>query len=135
MYNLLQGGKMYNREKKRSIEKLALFGAVLLTAGLLIASIRFEQHINKQKAMFYELQLLRTSVQLFKSINQRSPESIKELIETEYKFPNEERKRKYLEYVPPMSEEGDVLDPFEHAYAYDVKTAWVRSSSKGHEFW
>ncbi len=124
-----------NTQKKRLSEKLALAGIVLLTFLLLFASIRFERHVHRQKVMFYELQLLRTSVRLFKAIEHRDPETLRELANGNYRFPDEPEQRRFLEYVPAVNEQGQICDPFGTPYNYAQSTGWVRSATSGYEFW
>lgn len=123
------------RIQSRLPEKLALVGIVVLTLILLLASIRFEREVNRQKSLFYELQILRTSIQLFKAIEQDNPEALPELANGSYKFPNELEQRHFLEYTPNYDDKGQMCDPFGTPYVYNVKTAWVRSNTPGYEFW
>ena len=123
------------RAQSRLPEKLALVSIVVLTLILLLASIRFEREVNRQKSLFYELQILRTSVQLFKAIQKENPPLLRAMAENSYQFPNEGQVRHYLEYVPHYNDKGEMCDPFRTPYIYNAKTAWVRSNTPGYEFW
>ena len=126
---------MTSQFRKRLPERLALVGIMVLTLILLLASIRFERHINRQKTMFYELQVLRISIQLYKAVERRNPNTLEELVMGEYSFPGESERRRFLEYTPALNDQGLIADPFGYPYVYNPKTAWIRSSTPGYEFW
>lgn len=120
--------------RKRNWENAVLIVIVLVTVGLMAASVRFERLVGNQKLMFYQLQALRTSVNLFKAITKRNPINLVELATSEYSFEGESASHRYLE-VPPTDKKGEIVDPFGHPYFYDSGTGWVRSSTSGYEFW
>ena len=122
----LRGGRLW--------ERIAMAAVTVLTVVVMIASLGFERRIANQKLLFYQLQTLRTSVNLFKAMAKRNPESLTELAEAEYRFPGEEQRRRYLS-ITPMNENSAFVDPFGHPYGYDVKSGWVKSQTPGYEYW
>ena len=120
--------------QRRTLEKISLAVIALLTLTLVGTSIHFEREVGRQKALFYELQLLRTTVQLYKSIRHANPPSLEALAMEEYQFPGEEVSRRFLEY-PPSHDEQKLSDPFGTPYAYDQESAWVKSATQGYEQW
>jgi hypothetical protein len=119
---------------RRKYERVALIVIAILTMAIMGVAIYFERQLSNQKAMFYQLQALRTSVNLYKAINKKNPKTLEALVNEDFKFPNEEVPRKYLQ-SPPMDASGRVVDPFGDPYMYDSKTAWIRSSTMGYEYW
>ncbi len=120
--------------QKRTIERLVFIIVAVLTVGVMLASINFERRITNQKLLFYQLQALRTSINLFKAMERRNPESIAELARAHYRFPEERQQHRYID-LTEIDEEGRFLDPFGHPYRYDAMSGWVRSSTPGYEYW
>ncbi|MFH1830849.1 MAG: hypothetical protein ABH871_08770 [Pseudomonadota bacterium] len=115
-------------------ERVAIIGLILAVVLIVSFLVRYERKLNKQVVMYYQLQAIRTSINLFKAMEHRNPASLKELVTSTYEFPQENQKRHYLEN-PLVNENGKLLDPFANAYEYDAKTAWVRSSTPGYFYW
>ncbi|HPW45603.1 MAG TPA: hypothetical protein PKU96_04450 [bacterium] len=119
---------------KRNSERIALIVVALLTVAIMSITIYFERQLSNQKAMFYQLQALRTSINLFKAVNGRNPEDLAEMISSEYKFPGEDIPRRFFHNLT-LNKAGAIIDPFETPYQYDKVTGWVRSASAGYEYW
>jgi len=119
---------------KRNYERLALCLVAVLTVAIMGVSIHFERQISNQKAMFYQLQALRTSVNLYKAITRRNPKTLHAMLDEEYSFPGEEMARRYLQGVM-LDKKGEIVDPFGNPYTYDDISGWVRSSTSGYEYW
>ena len=119
---------------KRSIERIIFVIVALLTVGMMVSSIRFERRMTNQKLLFYQLQALRTSANLFRAIERHEPTSLKELFESDFEFPDESVRRRFVDF-PFVTKDGQFLDPFGHPYEYSDKTGWIRSSTPGYEFW
>lgn len=120
--------------RRKGWENAALVAVVIVTVALMLASIRFERLVGNQKLLFYQLQALRTSVNLFKAMTKRNPASLAELANSEYSFEGENISRPYLE-LQPINKKGEIVDPFGRPYTYDSGTGWVRSRTSGYEFW
>ncbi|MFA4874725.1 MAG: hypothetical protein WC690_05235, partial [bacterium] len=95
---------------------------------------KIERLDSKQMVMRYQLQAVRTSVNLFKAIERRNPATFKELATSTFRFPGESENRHFLEGVL-VTPAGEAVDPFGHAYAYDPVSGWVRSNSAGYLDW
>jgi len=119
---------------RRAFERIAFVAVALITVGVLIASINFERRISDQKLLFYQLQAIRTSVNLYKSIEKRNPSSLIELDSSRYRFPGDKSDRRFLE-IPCGGENAVCLDPFGNPYVYDSATGWVRSSTPEYALW
>lgn len=119
---------------RKKIERAVFVAVALLTLAIVSVSIYFEQQISNQKTMYYQLQAIRTSVNLYKAINKKNPKELWQLEVEDYRFPGEEERRKFLQGFD-TDDERRVLDPFGNPYVYDAMTGWVRSSTKGYEYW
>lgn len=115
-------------------EYLILVVVVLTVATLVSANIYFQRQNNRQKALYYELQMLRSGINLFKVVEKRNPRNLNELAHGTYQFPGEMETKKYL-YNVPFNTEGKLVDPFDNEFLYDYKTGWIRSSTEGYEIW
>ena len=119
---------------RRNYERIALSVIAVFTILIMGTAVYFEKKLSDQKAMYYQLQALRTSVNLYKAINKKNPESLNVLIDEEYQFPDEDLPRRYLTN-PTVNGRGEIVDPFGRPYLYSPVTGWVRSSTPGYEYW
>lgn len=121
-------------KKLRIIEKALMVVAALVTMGLIVSSFNFEKNVAKQRELFYQLQAVRTAVNLYKAINKNNPLDLDLLLKEKYSFPGEGIKRQFLEI--PFNREGDMLlDPFGKPLKYNRVTGWVSSITSGYEYW
>lgn len=119
---------------KRFSERIVLIAVAVLTIIIMSVSIYFERRVSNQKTMYYQLQALRTAVNLYKAVNMRNPDSLRELAIGEFSFPGEAERRRYLE-GPIFNRKGVAIDPFGNPYNYDPLNGWVRSTTPGYEYW
>ena len=124
----------FERPKRKWFEQAVVFFLVFIVGFLAVSNIYYQNKSGKQKAMFYQLQILRSAINLYKFINSRNPPDLGVLAGGVYKFPQEELARRYVENAP-IDKNGIVVDPFGKPYYYDAETGWIRSLSKGYEFW
>jgi type II secretory pathway pseudopilin PulG len=123
------------KEPERSfIEHVVVVVVVLVVAFLVGATIYYQRQDTQQKALFYQLQIIRSSINLFKIVDKRNPHNLIEVATGFYKFPGDVETKKYLTNVP-FDREGNIIDPFGRPYLYDSATGWVRSGTSGYEMW
>lgn len=120
--------------ERKWYENLSVAIVVLVVGFLVGSNIYYQQRAGKQKTLFYQLQILRNAINLFKIVNSKDPENLRVLATGYYKFPGEDQTRRYIENAP-IDERGEVVDPFGNIYNYDAVSGWIRSSTKGYEFW
>jgi hypothetical protein len=120
--------------EKKTYEKLALLVIALVTLGTMLSSLYYERQLSNQKAMFYQLQALRVSINLYKAINGGGPRELSLLFMEEFKFPDEDTPRRYMTGAF-LNSGGQVLDPFGNPYKYDGTTGWLCSTTRGYEYW
>ena len=97
----------------------------------------------QESATRAELSNIRSSIALFKMLNNRLPQSLQELMERKVMLPGRTGADQYsasfftMEYLVPhtVDAEKNILDPFDNAYRYDPKGGEVRSTTKGYEAW
>lgn len=124
-------------KKRRLVEISGVVIIVLFTFVLTIATFYFQRLVTKQRILFHELRVLRTSVNLYRAVNKRNPKSLNELATATFSFPGENVRRKYLDYrIQKDGAKGTMLiDPFGNPYFYNPEKGWVRSSTKEYKFW
>ena len=125
---------MFERPSRKWFEQVLIVFLVVVVGFLVASNAYYQSRSGKQRTLFYQLEILRSSINLYKFINGRNPGNLEALAAVVYKFPNEEQTRRYIENAP-IDREGKVIDPFQNPYFYDVKTGWIRSSTSGYEFW
>lgn len=102
--------------------------------AFVVNSYVLEQKAYKQRALYYQLMLMRQGISLFTVMEKRAPESLVELAVSSFKMPDGSVSHRYVERFP-VTPEGQLLDPFGNPYKYDKKMGWVMSSTPGYEFW
>lgn len=120
--------------KRNKFEYVVIVAIVLVVAMLVGANIYFQRQESRQKALYYELQMIRSGINLFKVVENRNPKNLAELARDVYQFPGDKETRKYLTNVP-FNDKGELVDPFGNGFIYDYKTGWIRSSTSGYEMW
>lgn len=122
-------------QKGRAAWEWLVFGLIVVVAVFLLGSTYgFQQKLEKEKALHNQLQVLRTAVLLYKSVNKANPTNLEILANGVFQLPDETLTRRYIEHPPTLSN-GNLLDPFDNAYSYDVKNGWIKSTTSGYEFW
>ena len=116
------------------IEYVVVLAVVLVVSALVGANIYYQRLGSKQKALYYELQMMRTGINLFKVVEKRNPRNLTELARGVYRFPGEDETKKYLSNVP-FDGRGKLVDPFGNEFIYDYNTGWIRSVTSGYEMW
>ncbi len=119
------------KENVRLVVLIALLCLAIFALGLIL---KMEKRSADQMVMQYQLQAIRTSVNLFKAIEKRNPASFKELAAARFSFPGESEERHFLEGVQ-MDNNGEARDPFGNKYIYDPVSGWVRSNTAGYFNW
>ena len=121
--------------KKRPVWEIIVLAVILvLTITLVGSTYSSQQKFEKQKNLHHQLQLLRTAVLLYKSVNKTNPIEIAQITEGTFTLPEETLTRHYVEHAPKLSN-GKLTDPFGNPYAYDPETGWIKSSTPGYDFW
>lgn len=124
-------------KKNRIVEISGIVLVVVLTFSLTIATFYFQRLVTKQRILFHELRVMRTSVNLYRAVNNRNPKNLNELATATFHFPGENVQRKYLDYrIQKDGERGtELVDPFGNPYSYNPQKGWVRSTTKEYEYW
>ena len=124
----------FTRPERKWFEPVLVLVLVGVVASLVGSNLYYQYKSGKQKMMFYQLQILRNSINLYKLVNSQNPKNVEELATGVYKFPGEELTRRYIENAP-IDKNGYVVDPFGNKYYYDGNRGWIRSSTSGYEWW
>lgn len=124
----------FEKPARKWFEKALVLLLIAVVGVLVISNVYYQSKSGKQRTLFYQLQILRSSINLYKLVNLRNPESLDALAVEIYKFPGEGLTRRYIENAP-IDKNGNVVDPFGKQYYYNKGTGWIRSASSGYEFW
>jgi competence protein ComGC len=120
---------------------LCLIGVLV---GVFIPHYLRLAHEARETAIKMELANIRTSIRLFRMLNERNPGSLRELIENDVLIPARIGKNQYTgpiffneKYLVAQAqdEQGRLVDSFGNLYAYDPVRGQVRTSTKGYESW
>lgn len=120
--------------KRNKLEHVAVILVVMLVAFLVGANIYYQRQESRQRALYYQLQIIRSGINLFKVVNKRNPNNLVELAKNVYNFPGDMETRRYLSNVP-FDKQGNLIDSFGNNFFYDPKSGWIRSSTGGYEMW
>lgn len=120
----------------------------LCLIGILIGVVlpKYQQAAREaqEAALKMGLTNIRTSIRLFRMLNERNPRSLKELIEMDVLLPARSGRdpasgplfldEKYL-IRQAQDAEGHLLDAFGNRYVYNPVRGEVKSATKGYESW
>jgi len=120
--------------KGTQLERAVLVVIAVAAVIAMVMAFRFERRVLNQRLLFYQLQSMRKSVDLFKAIEKRNPQSLVELAGSSFSFPGEPQVHRYLE-SPSVNEKGVFNDPFGNPLNYDPGSGWVKSKTRGYEYW
>ena len=123
-----------------TIITLCLIGILI---GVVIPKYQRIAHEAQEAALKTGLANIRTSIKLFKMLNNRNPQSLKELTEKKVMLPARIGADRYSgsffdrNYLMSHAEDskGNMLDAFGNPFAYDPLRGEVKATTKGYEDW
>jgi len=123
----------------------AVISLCLIGILFLIVVPRYQRlaHKAQQTALKAELTNIRTTIKLFRLLNNRYPENLRELTEKKILLPagaaTENLGGSIFDdrYLLPnaMDGQGNITDAFGGRYVYDPASGTVRSGTRGYEDW
>lgn len=120
--------------KRSPLEMVVLLIVFVSLLAFMVNSYVLERRVFKEKALLYELTLLRQGVDLYVLMEKKKPANLLDLAVATYTLPNEQVKQRYLERVH-VNDKGQVIDPFGMPYTYDATGGWVASATPGYLNW
>jgi competence protein ComGC len=120
---------------------LCLIGVLV---GVFIPNYLRLAHEARETALKMELANIRTSIRLFRMLNERNPGSLRELIKNDVLLPARIGKDPYSgpiffneKYLVAQAQDaqGRLVDAFGNLYAYDPVRGEVKATTKGCENW
>lgn len=119
---------------------LCLIGILI---GVVIPKYQRVAQEAQEIAVKAELTNIRTSIGLFRMLNNRNPESLRELIEKKVMLPARTGADRYSgsffdrNYLMShaVDSQGNIVDAFGNPFAYDPARGEVKASTKGCEDW
>lgn len=118
--------------KRSAYEWILVTIVIVLTVVLGVGLYSGRDKVAKSKLLIQELAMLRNGAAHYKMINKHPPSSLKELATANYDFGG--KQKGFLE-SPPLSDNGQIVDPFGNPYGYDPKKGWINSTTRGFEKW
>jgi competence protein ComGC len=124
-----------------AIITLCLIGILI---GVVIPKYQQVALEAQEAALRTGLTNIRSSIRLFRMLNERNPRSLRELIENDVLLPARSGKDPYAgpiffdeKYLVKQAQdaEGHLVDAFGNRYAYDPVRGEVKASTKGYERW
>jgi competence protein ComGC len=126
------------------IDAVITLCAIGILIGVVIPKYQRVTIDAQEAALKTGLTNIRTSIMLFRILNERNPGSLRELIENTVLLPARIGKdtpsgpvfleEKYLE-AQALDAEGRLVDAFGNLYTYDPVCGEVRTSTKSYERW
>jgi type II secretory pathway pseudopilin PulG len=126
------------------IDAVITLCAIGILIGVVIPKYQRVTIDAQEAALKTGLTNIRTSIRLFRMLNDRNPGSLGELIENTVLLPARIGKdtssgpvfldEKYLD-AQALDAEGRLVDAFGNLYTYDPVCGEVRTSTKGYERW
>lgn len=123
----------------------AVISLCLVGVLFLVVVPRYQRvaHEAQESALKAELKNIRTTIRLFKILNNRNPASLRELVEKRILMPIGPGEGPAAgaifseNYLMPnaVDAKGNILDAFDHPYIYDSLNGIVRSTTQGYEDW
>jgi hypothetical protein len=120
-----------NRGIFETVVLLFVFVAVF---AFMVNSYIMERRVYREKALLYELSLLRQGVGGFTMMEKRKPANLIELATSSYRLPGDASARRFVDRVI-VNDKGEIIDPFGHPFAYNGKKGWVFSTTPGYDQW
>lgn len=129
--------KHFNEKGSGIVESLIVL--IIISVLVVVVIDRYETIIEEAKevALKTELNNLRQVILFFKIKNSRYPESLKELVTSQFVIPYRGDTIIKAKYLEPYSLDKDknILDSFDMPFAYERTTGRVWSIKKGFENW
>jgi len=132
-----------NRKGLTIVETLIALCLIGVLIGVVIYQYQRVAREAQETAVKTELANIRMSINFFRIMNNRNPESLNEMIEKSVMLParigsdpysDSFFKRKYL-MANSVDEKGNIIDAFGNCFIYDPVRGEVKSSTKGYETW
>lgn len=132
-----------NRKGLTVIDAVITLCIIGVLIGIVIPKYQRMAHEAQEAALKSELSNIRTSIELFRMLNGRYPNSLNELIEKNVMLPAKIGSnpytgsildQKYL-MLNAVDEKGNIIDPFGSPFEYDLFRGEVRATTKGYETW
>ncbi len=120
--------------KRSPMETVILVIVFVSIFAFLFNGYILERRVFKERALLYELSLLRQGVDLYLIMEKRKPSSLLELAVTTYAIPGEKVNQRFVERVN-INDKGQIIDPYGNPYVYDPVYGWISSSTAGYKNW
>jgi type II secretory pathway pseudopilin PulG len=126
------------------VDAVITFCLIGILIGVVIPKYQRVTREAQEAALKTGLANIRSSIRLFRMLNERNPRGIRELIENDVLLPARGGKDPYAgpifldeKYLVNQAQdaEGQLVDAFGNRYAYDPVRGDVKATTKGYESW
>ena len=139
----MAGSRLRDQKGLTIIDAIITICIIGVLIGVVIPKYERMAHAAQEVALKSALSNIRTSIQLFKMLNNRNPNSLKELIEKNVMLPTKIGSDPYTDLIidqkylmlNAVDEMGNILDAFGNPFLYDYFRGEVRATTKGYETW
>ena len=119
---------------------LCLIGIMI---GIVIPKYQRLAKEAQESAVKAELANIRTSINLFRALNEHNPASLNDMLEKKVLLPGRVGEDEYTQSffdrqyltVQEIDNKGNILDAFGNSFLYDPVRGEVRSTTRGYENW
>lgn len=120
--------------KRSPLEMVILVIVFVSLFAFLINGYILERRVFKERALLYELSLIRQGVDLYLIMEKKKPTDLLDLAIRTYSIPGEKVNQRFVERVN-INDKGQIIDPYGNPYDYDQAYGWVASSTPGYSNW
>jgi len=137
------GSRLRDQKGLTIIDAVITICIIGVLFGVVIPKYERMAHEAQESALKAALSNIRTSIRLFKMLNNRNPDSLNQLIEKNVMLPARTGSdpytgsiidQKYLMLIATDSK-GNIIDAFGNPFVYDIFRGEVRSTTEGCETW
>ncbi len=139
----MAGSRLRNLKGLTVIDAAITICLIGLLIGIVIPKYQRMAHEAQEAALKSALSNIRTSIRLFKMLNNRNPVSLNELMEKKVMIPvsigsdtytGSILDQKYLMSIA-TDRKGNIIDAFGNPFEYDSSRGEVKATTKGYETW
>lgn len=127
----------FNEKGLGIIETIIVCSLIAIFFVVLIPRYERTARDAREAALRMGLANIRSSIQLYTLMNNKTPADLKELLGKRYLIPTKEGTIFTDQYLraSALDNEGYPIDPFGNRYSYEPKYGKISSQTKGYEGW
>jgi len=120
------------KKKKRTTEIIIILTLIIVAAVIIGYRMKISDKVVKEENLISELKAVRTSIELYLTLNKSYPENLKVLTTSDYSLGA--KRSKYLAGVT-VDKDDFPVDPWGKRFMYDSQDGRVICMTKGYDTW